>query len=112
MNFFQYSKRIALPIFAVLGLAASPVNAQTSTRATPASASTPVVQPSIQPVLGSIFDSYQPYTEEKIADWKQANDTAARIGGWRVYAKEAAEPGPAKLPAPATSPANPSPAKP
>ena len=112
VTFFQYSRQVALPSFAVLVLAASPVYAQTSARAAPASASAPVVQPAMRPVFGSVFGSYQPYTEEKIADWKQANDTAARIGGWRAYAKEAAEPAPARLPAPATSPANPLPAKP
>lgn len=107
MTFFQPSKRMVLPIFAVLGLAASLADAQTSTRAisSPAliPASAPTVQPATRPVFGSVFGDYQPHTEEKIADWKQANDTTARIGGWRAYAKEAAQPDPAKLPAPALS---------
>jgi len=37
----------------------------------------------------SALDSYQPYTDEKIINWKEANDLTARIGGWRAYAKEA-----------------------
>ena len=36
----------------------------------------------------SALDGYQPYTDEKIRSWKDANDTTARIGGWRAYAKE------------------------
>lgn len=37
----------------------------------------------------SALDGYQPHTDEKIRSWKDANDTTARIGGWRAYAKEA-----------------------
>lgn len=40
----------------------------------------------------SAFDGYKPYTEETVGDWKAINATAAKIGGWRVYAKEAREP--------------------
>ena len=39
----------------------------------------------------SVFDSYKPYTDEPLANWKAANDTTARIGGWREYAKQAQE---------------------
>lgn len=40
--------------------------------------------------------------------WRESNDTAARIGGWRAYAREAQQPDAAPA-APASSPA---PAKP
>lgn len=40
----------------------------------------------------SAFDGYLPYADEPTADWKAANDTTARIGGWRAYAKEANAP--------------------
>lgn len=40
----------------------------------------------------SAFDGYQPFTDEKVAPWKDSNSTVQKIGGWRVYAKEAAEP--------------------
>ena len=43
------------------------------------------------PPYRSTLEGYQPYTDEKIVDWKEANDTAGRIGGWREYAKEASE---------------------
>jgi len=40
----------------------------------------------------SAFEGYKPYTDEKTGNWLEANDTVAKIGGWRVYAKEAIEP--------------------
>ncbi|OZB30358.1 MAG: hypothetical protein B7X60_16740 [Polynucleobacter sp. 39-45-136] len=39
----------------------------------------------------SVFKNYQPYSEEEIIPWKQANATVQKIGGWKVYAKEAAQ---------------------
>lgn len=33
------------------------------------------------------------------ADWREANQRVARIGGWRAYAREAAAPAPAAVPA-------------
>lgn len=51
------------------------------------------------PGFQSALDSYQPYTDDKTVDWKAANDTTARIGGWRAYAKEAAAPASAAKPA-------------
>ncbi len=40
----------------------------------------------------SVFKNYQPYTEEEIIPWKQANATVEKIGGWKAYAKEASQP--------------------
>lgn len=43
----------------------------------------------------SALEGYQPYSENKMVPWREANDTVGKIGGWRAYAKEAAEgPGP------------------
>lgn len=39
----------------------------------------------------SAFEGYQPYSETKMVPWTAANDTVGQIGGWRAYAKEAAE---------------------
>jgi len=39
----------------------------------------------------SALENYRPFTEEKILSWKQANETVRAIGGWKAYAKEAAE---------------------
>jgi hypothetical protein len=37
----------------------------------------------------SAFEGYQPYSEEKIANWKATNADVASIGGWREYARQA-----------------------
>ena len=39
----------------------------------------------------SALENYRPYTDQKTGNWKEANDLTARIGGWRAYAKEAAQ---------------------
>jgi hypothetical protein len=48
-------------------------------------------------------------TSDAPLSWREANDTVARIGGWRVYARQAAQPAPDATPAPAL-PASASPA--
>lgn len=57
----------------------------------------------------SSFAPYRRLDEGKPIAWREANDTVARIGGWRVYAREAqqADPAPEAKPigsAPATPP--------
>ena len=37
--------------------------------------------------------------------WREANDTVARIGGWRVYAREANQPADPQAPEPRPTPA-------
>ena len=39
----------------------------------------------------SPFADYRPLGEDKNTAWKDANDTVGKIGGWRAYAREAAE---------------------
>lgn len=55
----------------------------------------------------SAFEGYKAYTDEPTANWKAANDTVARIGGWREYARQAQglDSKPDNLPAPAAAPA-------
>ena len=48
---------------------------------------------------------YRRLGEEKPVSWRDANDTVTRIGGWRVYAREAQQPDPAPTTAPESSPA-------
>lgn len=62
----------------------------------------------------SAFDGYQTYSDDKVLSWKEANDTVGKIGGWRVYAREAqgALPAPAKEPAARSAPAGAAPAGP
>ena len=46
------------------------------------------------PVAGSpsAFEGYKPYTDDPMGNWKAANDSVAKIGGWREYAKQAQQP--------------------
>lgn len=37
----------------------------------------------------SAMAQYRRPSDEKTVSWRDANDTVARIGGWRVYAREA-----------------------
>lgn len=39
----------------------------------------------------SAFSNYRRYDEQMVG-WREANDTAARIGGWKAYAREAQQP--------------------
>jgi hypothetical protein len=68
----------------------------------------------------SVFEGYQPFAEQELIPWREANDNVGRIGGWRAYAREASEgsappaastPAPARAPAPAAS-ASPAPTAP
>jgi len=59
-----------------------------------ASASVPAV------AYESAFSRYRRAADAKAIPWRDANDTAARIGGWRTYARETQQPEPpASVPA-------------
>lgn len=88
--------------------------AVTAALAAPAAGAQPATQASIAaPAFRSALDGYQPFSDQQVAPWKEMNDTVGRIGGWRVYAKEArngAKPSQASTPAeaaPARAPAAP-----
>ena len=61
------------------------------TAAAQAPAATPQTgsAPAVLTPYRSAFDGYSAFTDEPVANWKAANDTTARIGGWREYAKQA-----------------------
>lgn len=48
----------------------------------------------------SAFADYVAYNEQPVVSWVDANDKVDKIGGWRVYAKEARQPVAAPAPAP------------
>ncbi len=81
----------------LLSVGTSFASAQTPDTAAPAAVPAP---------FRSAFEGYQPYTDEKTVNWKQANDQVGRIGGWRAYAKEAQSPQGQGTPA-ASTPAHP-----
>ncbi|MBL0076855.1 MAG: hypothetical protein IPP41_13360 [Rhodocyclaceae bacterium] len=37
----------------------------------------------------SVFAQYQGYSEQPLTAWSDTNDVVQKIGGWRVYAREA-----------------------
>jgi len=39
----------------------------------------------------SLFTAYKGYADQPVTSWREANETVNRIGGWRAYAKEAAQ---------------------
>ncbi len=57
----------------------------------------------------SPFQNYKTLGETKILPWKPANDLTEKIGGWRAYLKEAAQPDVVAPPASAEKPAAPAP---
>ncbi len=56
--------------------------------ADPGDAATPV--PALQ--HRSAFVGYRPLGSVVLGDWRSANDTVTRIGGWRAYTREAHAP--------------------
>lgn len=73
------ARRSAVATLATLAILTLPL-AATAQPAAPSAA---------PPAFRSAMDGYQPYSEEKMQDWKQANDRVGQIGGWREYAREA-----------------------
>lgn len=53
----------------------------------------------------SSFGQVRRVADDKPLAWRDANEAVARIGGWRVYAREAQQPDPAQSPTPAVPPA-------
>lgn len=41
----------------------------------------------------SAFGGYRRFADEPLRSWREVNETVGRIGGWKVYAREASEPG-------------------
>lgn len=40
----------------------------------------------------SAFSHYQYFRDQPLLSWKETNDNVGKIGGWRFYTREAAEP--------------------
>lgn len=47
----------------------------------------------------SIFSFYSPFREQPVIPWREANDLAGSLGGWRFYAREGQKPLPPPPPA-------------
>ena len=98
--------------FAVCALVALPAMAQFNTPPVAPAPATETISANAAPaptalVYPSVFEGYQPFSDEKLKPWKESNATVEKIGGWRAYAKEAAEPQAKHDHTPAASPASP-----
>lgn len=72
-----------LLVGALAGLAAA---ASAQTTAVDSGSARPVL-PTALPYHSAIA-GYQPYADQPVQSWREANDRVGRIGGWRAYAKE------------------------
>lgn len=52
----------------------------------------------------SAFTDYRAYSEQPVVSWREAIENVGKIGGWRVYAKEALQVDGASAPAPSPPP--------
>lgn len=62
--------------------------------------------PLLQLQYTSVIQDYRSYADAPVQSWRDANDRASSIGGWRAYAKEIQGAAPAKD-APATPSSDP-----
>jgi hypothetical protein len=58
----------------------------------PSAPSQAAVSPPVPLRFDSVLSRYKPMTDQKLGSWREANDTVARIGGWRSYLKESQTP--------------------
>ena len=81
--------RWLLPVAAAVAMSAA--HAQSTPR--PAVPSNPLDAGASVPPLAyrSALGSYRRIGDDKPVPWREANETVGRIGGWRAYAREAAE---------------------
>ena len=77
--------------FRFLALLASSALAVSATYAQVATAKSATGKLEVAPYQ-SAFEGYRAYTDDAVTNWKAANDTTARVGGWREYAKQAQQP--------------------
>lgn len=101
-SFMRWLTPAALCAAALAAAAQSPPSTARKADPLDASASVPAV------AYESALSRYRRTADDKAIPWRDANDTAARIGGWRTYAREAQQPEPAAS-TPAAPPSKPDP---
>lgn len=120
MKIFIRHGLLAAAWLAAAGAPAQPTSAESAASA--ASAADPLQAGADVPpiVYASPLARYRAAGDAQVGSWTQANETVARIGGWRAYAREASQPEaaavaapvPAPAPSAASSPAAPGPGRP
>lgn len=102
-------RRWLVPAALLASLSITALTAQAQTQPAPrVSRPDPLDAKASVPALAyeSSFSHKRKLGEEKPVSWRDANDTVARIGGWRVYAREAQQPDPPPVAKPASEAAN------
>lgn len=56
-------------------------------------------------IYRSAWSGYQPFADEKVLSWRDANDEVRRIGGWRAYLRESQAQPPGNAGAASSAPA-------
>lgn len=111
---YALSPVVSLAASVAILVVAFPVSAQSSVQSPNSVRRDPLDAKAPVPPLAyrSAFSDYKPLGEDKVG-WRQANDEVGRIGGWRVYAREANAPDAPSRPAlPAIKPQAPEGSKP
>jgi len=101
-------RRALPPLLSLAALTAQAQSPATSSRPDPLDSQATVPALNYQ----SSFAQNRALSGEKVISWREANDSVARIGGWRVYAREAQQSDAAQAPAsvPVAEPTAPAPA--
>lgn len=92
------------PALTLAGLASLAAAASAQTGPTPGVSATAA---ELTGAWRSAFDGYRSFADVPVAPWRDVNDTVGRIGGWRAYAREAAQPATATVPALSPAPSVP-----
>lgn len=85
--------RVLLPLWLLVATAVAPAQGTSGTSARTERAD-PLDAQARVPAAGyqSALSSYRRLGEDRPVDWRQANQTVNRIGGWRAYARQAQQP--------------------
>jgi hypothetical protein len=89
----MYRYGLVLPLAAAASIALAQTHDHHSHAASPGGARDPANAAERVPAARyeSPFAGYRRQREEPVGSWRDANDTVGRIGGWRAYAREAAD---------------------
>ena len=87
-HFFQPPRRLS---WLTLSLWATTAALAQTAPAAPTPQKKPPTAQTAPASFKSALEGYKPYTDDKTGNWKEANELTARVGGWRAYAKEAAQ---------------------
>lgn len=88
--FQRWRKPCAKPTVWLAAFSTAALTAHAQPAAQPAKPDPLNPQVSVPPLsYQSSFAQYRRLDDSRPISWREANDTVARIGGWRVYAREA-----------------------